>query len=102
MDCVPRVYFNCGGGAVRPSICVSASSFGSWPWEAEYTEILTELEPALTERMILDILRAVVASEAFKSNWSLGTTAEEVVYLEFLVEKQTNCPSMPLHLKIRR
>lgn len=50
---VPRVYFNVGGGAVRPSIWASASSFGSsFLPRAWYTEILTEEDPALIERMI--------------------------------------------------
>lgn len=49
----PRVYFNVGGGAVRPSIWASASSFGSsFLPRAWYTEILTEDDPALIERMI--------------------------------------------------
>jgi len=66
IDCDPRVYFNWGGGAVRPSICVSASSSGSWPWDAMYTEIFTELDPALTERMILGILTAAHLPESLK------------------------------------
>ena len=49
---------------MRPSIWVSAISWGSWPWAALKTEILTELDPALMERMILDIvIEALLAKQ---------------------------------------
>lgn len=37
-------------------MCVSASCLGSEPDVAVYTEILTELEPALMERIIFDMV----------------------------------------------